>query len=56
MPDKYIRINQKLHSIIKQESIHGHMTMKVLVELLLWAKLKKKLGSRVSKYPENRKP
>ena len=41
MADKYIRVNSKLHEILKIRSARIHITMKTLVELYLWSKIKK---------------
>jgi predicted HicB family RNase H-like nuclease len=41
MPDKYIRVSNKLHEILKIKSARIHVTLKTLVELYLWSKIKK---------------
>ena len=43
MPDKYIRVNNHLHEILKIKSAKLHITLKTLVELYLWSKIKKEV-------------
>ena len=44
MADKYIRVDNHLHEILKIKSAKLHITLKTLVELYLWSKIKKEGG------------
>ena len=41
MADKYIRVDNHLHEILKIKSARLHITLKTLVDLYLWSKIKK---------------